>query len=735
VDSSDRIEAVKSYAQWIAPGGGVESLSSVDPAKREVRRPEWATDEEMERAVEGAARLDAGQELDPEHAVAVEAIILPQERPVMDVVGGTFEAPGPPFEDLATGRTRENIDKAIPAVGRIDLPDQPSLPYGGTGFVVGDGLLMTNRHVAQLFASGLGREQLSFINHQHVDVDFLHERDSAATRSFAIREVLMIHPYWDMALLAIEGLRDISPLRLATADPGDLVESEVAVIGYPALDPRNNVELQNRIFRSVFNIKRMQPGKLRTRADIASFEHTISAVTHDASTLGGNSGSAVVDVDTGLVVALHFAGVYLQANYAVPARELARDRRVVDAGVTFDADVVEAGALPSDRFWADADPAPGGGGGERAVTTSSPDAPTSGPDAPTSSPDAPLQWTIPLELTVGLRAAGGGAAVTATASTAPTPVATEALVEPFHDAALDQRHGYDDAFLGNGLVVPVPKLLDDTVAARLSDGSTLLPYEHFSLSMHKTRRLALFTASNVDANPARKRPEPGHDYSRKGLTGLGKNDQEKWFTDPRIAPSEQLPDRFFTKDHGAFDKGHIVRREDVAWGATFEEVRRANGDTFHVTNCSPQIADFNRSNQPHGIWGQLENLVLTQAKTERYCLLAGPVLAADDRVFVGEDDAGPVHIQIPRRFFKVVVAHGEEGKLEAYGFVLEQDLGTTPLEFVVDAEWRSRMIAIDQLELLTGLLTFDQALHDGDQIDTPKGEAIQGHPAVGRVDR
>jgi endonuclease G, mitochondrial len=732
--SSDTTQLVESYARWIAPGAGIESLSSVGPGKRELRRPAWATDEEMEHAADGAGRLQDGQALDAAQAVAVEAIILPQERPVVDVVGGTFEAPGPPFEDLAAGQARVNIEAAIPAVGRIDLPDQPSLPYGGTGFLVGDGLLMTNRHVAQLFASGLGSERLSFVNQQRVDVDFLHERDSTVTRSFAISKVLMIHPYWDMALLAIDGLRDISPLRLASADPGDLVEHEVAVIGYPALDPRNKVELQNRIFRGVFNVKRMQPGKLRTRADIESFGHTISAVTHDASTLGGNSGSAVVDVETGLVVALHFAGLYLKANYAVPGRELARDRRVVEAGVSFDADVLEPGPLPSDPFWAAASRGPLGGGGERTAAGVPVDPADAASSTRASSAAAPLHWTIPLELTVDLHPAGGARASGAGAPPLPT-AATEALVEPFHDEALEKRHGYDDGFLGDGLLVPVPRLLDESLAARLSDGGTLLRYEHFSLSMHKIRRLALFTASNVDADPARKRPEPGHDYSRKGLTGLGKNDQEKWFIDPRIAPSEQLPDRFFTKDHGAFDKGHIVRREDVAWGATYEEVRRANGDTYHVTNCSPQIADFNRSNEPHGIWGQLENLVLTQAATERYCLLAGPVLAAEDRIFVGEDDSGPVQVQIPSRFFKVVVAHGQGTGLEAYAFVLEQDLSATPLEFVVDAEWRTRMIAIDQLEQLTGLLAFDRVLHDGDQIDTPKGEAIRAHPAVGRADR
>ena len=41
-------------------------------------------------------------------------------------------------------------------------------------------------------------------------------------------------------------------------------------------------------------------------------------MTHDSSTLGGNSGSALIDVATGRVVGLHFAGRYLEANYAVP---------------------------------------------------------------------------------------------------------------------------------------------------------------------------------------------------------------------------------------------------------------------------------------------------------------------------------------------------------------------------------------------------------------------------------
>jgi endonuclease G len=48
-----------------------------------------------------------------------------------------------------------------------------------------------------------------------------------------------------------------------------------------------------------------------------------SEFTHDATTLGGNSGSCVFDRDTGKAVGLHFAGDYRIANYAVPVAEVA----------------------------------------------------------------------------------------------------------------------------------------------------------------------------------------------------------------------------------------------------------------------------------------------------------------------------------------------------------------------------------------------------------------------------
>jgi hypothetical protein len=43
----------------------------------------------------------------------------------------------------------------------------------------------------------------------------------------------------------------------------------------------------------------------------------------------------VIDATTGHVIALHFAGLYLDANFGVPTSELARDGRIIDTGINF----------------------------------------------------------------------------------------------------------------------------------------------------------------------------------------------------------------------------------------------------------------------------------------------------------------------------------------------------------------------------------------------------------------
>ena len=234
-----------------------------------------------------------------------------------------------PWSKLNPAPVKSDISALFPKIGRIDLPLNPLIPYGGTGFVVGDGLLMTNRHVAQLFSGGLGMS----IKYQTGGsaIDFKRQIDTADddhTAFLNVKGVEMIHPFWDMALLRVEGLPSSGALPLSVSSPEDLLDRDIIVVGYAAKDFRSDLDVQDRIFGGKYNVKRLQPGTARPQAKIASFENVVSAMTHDASTLGGNSGSAVIDVQTGQVVALHFAGEYLKANYAVPMYELARDRRV-----------------------------------------------------------------------------------------------------------------------------------------------------------------------------------------------------------------------------------------------------------------------------------------------------------------------------------------------------------------------------------------------------------------------
>ncbi len=666
-------------------------------------------------------KLAQGIPLSPAERFHLEAIIIPEKRPAIDIVSGDYSTRHQYWLHLNDEPIRARLRGAFASIGRIELPGHPDRPYGGTGFVVGDGLLMTNRHVAEIFAEGLGLTGLRFIAGLGAGIDFLRERRSAAEDFLRVARVVMIHPHWDMALLAVEGTAAARPkLMLSTSIPD--AGRQVAVVGYPAFDPRNPSDVQNEVFGGAYGIKRLQPGELRPGAAVASYGHDVDAALHDSSTLGGNSGSCVIDLATGEVVGLHFGGNYGVANYAVPAAELAIDGRVIDAGVAF-AGPVERRPTKWDSAWRGVEAAPPQVGTPPAAPTP-PVPPAPVPPAPAPAPAGETRIVIPLEITVRLGQAqlGGDAATTAEVST------IERAVAPHHDTDYAARRGYDERFLGVPVPLPVPRRPDELV--RLENGGHAIAYHHFSIIMHRRRRLALLGAANVDARPGVKRPgnRPDEDYGRKGLGGLGENDRELWFADPRIGDDEQLPDKFYNKDRKSFDKGHIVRREDVAWGATYEEMRNANGDTFHVTNCSPQVLGFNRSSEGEDNWGDFENHVLAEAGAERLAVFAGPVLADDDPIFSGVDAEGSVAVRIPRRFWKLIVAE-KDGRLMSFGFRLEQDLSNVDTEFVVPDRWREFMVSVGEIEDLAGV-DVAEAIRAGDQSLTDAGARVRARGGV-----
>ena len=450
MEKAEKFVRLKKLLTQIAPGNSIEAVSQPDTEAIDREGFESLGPGNVAAAESGLQKLaeDRIEEITPSEMLGLEAIVLPRNRPVAFVRGESYDDLDGPWASLNDEVVKRRITSLLPLIGRVEAPSSPILPYAGTGFVVGQGLIATNRHVAQLFSQGLGLT----IRYRAGDaaIDFKRQIDAPdddRTAYLSVRAVEMIHPYWDMALLRVDDLPTNSMLRLSVKSPEELLDHNIVVIGYPARDERNDVALQDRIFNRIYNVKRLQPGVIRARARIQSFENTVNALTHDASTLGGNSGSAVIEIDTGEVVALHFAGEYLKANYAVPMHELARDSRVASR-LNFE------GTLPPTNDWAPA---------WRSVE---------GADDSTSG--------------------------------ATPPQAEEAIVV---DPDYGNRPGYDPSFLET-IDVPLPrvsKAMEQDTARVRSDAQKNgdpfeLAYYHYSVYMNKRRRTAWFSAANVDGD-------------------------------------------------------------------------------------------------------------------------------------------------------------------------------------------------------------------------------------------
>lgn len=688
--TESKLELLRTYVKQIAPEGDIESLAEM-PSALESTQGE-AVDEELETANRGIAKLSHEEELDDAEAFALEAIVLPRGRPVVDIVADSFNAPPSPWTHLGEDETRTLIEAAIPSIGRIELPEHPQAPYGGTGFVVGEGLIMTNRHVAGLFVSGLGLRGLQFLPGQEAGVDFKREVIPADPIYVQVHEVVMVHPYWDMALLRVEGLPEAQDaLTLSVEHPEDLAGREVAVIGFPAQDIRNDLDLQNRIFRGIFNVKRLQPGKIMGLGRVRSFGKVVEAMKHDSSTLGGNSGSAVLDLASGDILGLHFAGRYLEANFAVPTFELARDAKVTDAGVQF------GGQVPATDIWKSAwrQADPSGEETQPAVSGASSTSQRPSLRSVALGVDG-ATWTIPVQVTVTLGEVVPGNRREAFGSAAAVE-APRSRIEP--DPNYELREGYDADFLGEEHEIPIPWLSDEqygNVAFNrwATERRHVLPYDHFSVVMNRGRRLAFYTAVNIDGNTERS-------ISRDDFS-------DKWFVDPRILPGEQLQNDLYIRNK--LDRGHLVRRLDPVWGRRFSEAKSAHDDTFHWTNCSPQHEQFNRNRTT---WGGIENYILhnTNNKDLRVSVFTGPVFRDDDPVYRTEDGD---NVQVPLEFWKVVAVVKPEGELSATAYLLSQMALVDDMlaeEFAFGA-FREFQKTVSEIEGLTGLSFHDLSKHD-----------------------
>lgn len=255
--------------------------------------------------------------------LSLETIVRPLARPVLAIRDNvtTIEFLGPDSEVWRSRilEARPILDRVIPAVGRVEITNHPDFTWVGTGWLVADDIIVTNRHVAREFGRR-GTNGFTFrpgINGGPMTsrIDFLEEDQRFNSLEYTVNSILFIASSHEPDVAFLRLIRPQTsrplppPIALANAITGD---EFIATIGYPARDSRvPDQDLVLRIFGDVYEKKRLAPGKI--------ISVTSSELQHDCSTLGGNSGSPAIDLTSGRAVGLHFSGLFLQANFAVPA--------------------------------------------------------------------------------------------------------------------------------------------------------------------------------------------------------------------------------------------------------------------------------------------------------------------------------------------------------------------------------------------------------------------------------
>jgi len=577
-------------------------------------------------------RESAPERSEPRPRLTPETIVLRSGRPVLTV---SNDEPTLTFEDAESEVWRDRLTKArtglipaIRAVGRVDLKNNPRFDWVGTGWLVAPDVIVTNRHVALefgkrssdafVFRRGLGTHPMS------ASIDFVAEfgRDAAAPPA-SVTKILHIEEEDgpDLAFLQLQGdsLADPIPLSTQIANANEFI----AVIGYPARDSRiPDQQLMENLFGNLYDKKRLAPGQIVTsRGD---------ELEHDCSTLGGNSGSVLIGLEAGRAVGIHFAGRFLEANFAVPAHTIAEHLDETLRG--------------SER--------------RRAVSLSphgtSPIRTQSSPKVSTTLNGSSVTLTIPLIVTVTVGIPAQTSPSSATSDQDLDVPVTEGVVEDYRD-----RQGYKEDFLGAKHLVRLPRVLRNSadVLEFEAEGTKdhVLRYQHFSVVMHRKRRMCFLSAVNIDGGHSRK------------------SQRTTWRTDPRIPKDLQIMYECYGNPP-KFSRGHMTRREDPVWG-TAKEAELGNSDSMHVTNVTPQMQSFNSP-----IWLGLEDYALQNARQDgsKISVITGPVFSNNDPIRYG--------VKIPLAFWKVIAfLHDRTGKLSATGYSISQGDQIPEVEFVYGA--------------------------------------------------
>lgn len=626
------------------------------------------------------------------------------QGPTMDLQGAFFLQEG------------ANVRRSIAYV-EVNTPESSGL---GTGFMVSPQLFLTCQHVIRNANAARGT-QITFdreMNERGIPsstTTFLLDPDKFAL--FSDEQEL------DYALIAVgrsnsgEGiLRDFGCCALSSSPDRHVIGMNVNIIQHP----------------------RGWPKMISVRNNILTLR-TSNTLLYETDTDEGSSGAPVLNDEWDLIALHHWGqpflekfddegrpvpltvneGVRISAIYSdlqsrmsslpLPQQELLKE--------VFAKPVSSVGGGPTLS-----PPRPRPEGEERISTVK-------GRDMKQSSSNNEIRITVPLELTVRLGtpvSAGLQMSTPAAVDTSPK-VLTRAAEALKIDSNYQNRDGYVENFIKH-YIVPLPTpdqaLANQVAPLRAGESNAAegeLKYEHFSIKMNKSKRMAMFTATNID----------GETYLvvNRDTGQVGGSESETWYKDPRMSEAFFIGQSFYSGWSTYFDRGHLTRRTDPTWG-TEATAERANSDTYHFTNCSPQHFRFNQTTK---YWQGAERYILENglfaADSDRHlCVFQGPIF--DEQIDHWADD-----VQIPSSFFKLVVWRGAN-ELKAVGLIVDQlpllwetriNLGPPhDVPAVNVSQWR---VPIKKIENRTGL-DFGDVIRNADTIssgDQPLvgGEAVR----------
>lgn len=242
-------------------------------------------------------------------------------RPSFMVRQGKVDKSTSPLGDweASLDASSDLLTNAIACVGRINLSSLAG-GFAGTGFLIHPNLILTNRHVLQLIARQ--ETPTRWVFDPRAGIDFGQEfRGLTSVNPRQFKGLVFTgrnpiagpidHTHLDLALIELEPVPiEQTPRQVLAVDVGPEWPDSfptIYTIGYPANDPSVPPTLLEKLFLSTFGCKRLAPGLMMNPPS-----DTVPApfrAGHDATTLGGNSGSVVLVAGREhLAAGLHYAG-------------------------------------------------------------------------------------------------------------------------------------------------------------------------------------------------------------------------------------------------------------------------------------------------------------------------------------------------------------------------------------------------------------------------------------------